>query len=284
MIREPRGYPIDGVNCMPSPWHRRSLAVAVMLGGCTIPEASLGVLDETGGSESESTVGDGRESTAGGGAASRLPCRSAALLDDLEDGDGVIRVQSADPRRGAWYTYNDGTGGTQTPKAGTSVRPVKDGERGSSFVVRTFGSGYTLWGAGIGFDLDNPGCPEDGEPCDGNDEREPYNANMWGGIEFFARSNDERFTNDVEIKVLTVAVTPVGEGGTCDGSACYDYHHWDVRLSTEWRPFRLLFESDDFVQEGWGQEFGFDAGQVLGIQWQVKPGTFDVSIDDVCFF
>ena len=96
---------------------------------------------------------------AGGGESGPV---SGDLVDDLEDGDDAILDDGG--RRGGWYTFNDETDGTQSPP-GTGFVPSPGGAGDSAYAAGTSGGGFTEWGAGMGFDLNNPmAVGETGEP------------------------------------------------------------------------------------------------------------------------
>jgi hypothetical protein len=187
------------------------------------------------------------------------------LIDDLEDMDGSIN--STGGRDGAWYTYNDGTAaGMQTPLAGATFVPEMPGDN-SMMAAHTTGSGFTTWGAGFGFDLNNTGTA-----------KMPYDASAHTGIIFSAKGTPFR------VKVLTTATTPMTDGGTCMGTSaqCGDNYGMAIPATSGWQQFVVPFAS--LKQEGWGIKTPFDATTVLGVQFQVGTKvTFDIWIDNVGF-
>src|SRR5262249_25593922 len=100
------------------------------------------------------------------------------LIDNMEDGDASILMQGG--RVGVWYTFNDMTvGGVQVPPAGANFIPdliPGGGQNGSTRAAHTTGSGFTTWGAGMGFDLNNNGMT-----------KLPYNAGAFTGISFWGK-------------------------------------------------------------------------------------------------
>ena len=84
-----------------------------------------------------------------------------STIDDMEDQDGSIIA--TDGRKGAWYTYND-MSGMQTPVMGDpfGMNPVPKPRSGSTYAAHTFGSNFTIWGAGFGFDFNNNGMAKAG--------------------------------------------------------------------------------------------------------------------------
>lgn len=208
------------------------------------------------------------------------------LIDDLEHGAALIPV--INDRQGAWYTYNDTTG-TQTPVPMTDpFAPAMDGYDGSIFGAQTEGSGFTEWGAGMGFDLNNAGCTPDPETdeCEPGDNgiRMNYDASAYQGISFWGKSNNG-FDLNVQVKVPTAAETPIDEGGVCDPELdmCSDSYFAIVTLPPQWTLIQVPF--DVLGQGAWGLEVPLDLTTTFGIQFQVAAMTdFDFTIDNVCFY
>ena len=193
------------------------------------------------------------------------------LIDDLEDGDGWIRM--VDGRAGAWFTYNDGTG-TQTPAATAEFLPAAGGPGASRFCAHTSGQGFTSWGAGMGFDLATPAFADGGAAM-----RSAFDASRYTGIAFAAKGNAP-----IRVMVVTTAVEPPSAGGTCQaGALCEDAHGLAVTPSANWAVVMVPFAQ--LTQSGWGQAAAFDARTLLGVEFQTDPNvTFDFSIDDVRFY
>ena len=160
------------------------------------------------------------------------------LIDDLEDGDKVIRQVAG--RQGSWYVFNDGKG-TQTPPVG-AFTPFAGGARSSRYATHTFGQGFSDWGAGIAVDLNNPGDnPQD-------DRRGAYDVSGWHGFAFQAKGNGA-----VRFKVITRAIADALDHGTCQPQQdrpCFDAHGARITLSADWTQHRIRFS--ELAQEGWG--------------------------------
>jgi hypothetical protein len=197
------------------------------------------------------------------------PC-STSLIDDMEADGGIKKVCG---RQGFWYTYNDATtGATQTPLAGgTFVHELITPARGSSTkAAHTTGSaGFTTWGAGMAFDLNNPG---------GTSPKSTYSAAAYTGITFFAKASA---TITVRVNVSTPPTEP-GPVGSCTGTKCSDHYGKAITLSTAWTPVTLTF--GELAQQGWGTPATFDKSRVIAVQFQVDKSTaFDFWIDDIAF-
>jgi hypothetical protein len=196
------------------------------------------------------------------------------LIDDLDDGDGALPPRGG--RKGAWYTYNDmSTAGTQMPPAGVAFLPTPGGPGASVYHASTQGDGFSVWGAGMGFDLNNPNNP-DGKKLS-------YDASAFRGITFKARG-----TVPIRASVMVAGVLSTEIGGTCTpsttaGEGCDDGHGRSLFLTPEWQTYQLTF--DQITQAGWGKPVVFDATQIMAVQFNIDKGlAFDVAIDDIGFY
>ena len=184
-------------------------------------------------------TGDNPNPTATGGPDDPMPTDSGSdmpidpqnVIDDFEDGDPLILA--ANGRKGAWYTYNDETkGATQVPGSDEAFAPVEGGPDGSLFMGHTDGTGFAVWGAGLGLDLNNEGDDEGGPGI-----RNPYDASGFQGIVFSARGS-----GPVRVKFLVEAVVPMDTGGTCDSPTdCEDAHGKIVPLTADWAQYQIGF-------------------------------------------
>jgi len=201
------------------------------------------------------------------------------MIDDMEDGDGSIITTNG--RVGAWYAYNDladgkDTTGTQTPAAMTPGFPMADitPPRGTSTKsAETKGGGFTGWGAGVGFDLNNDGTM-----------KQPYDASQFTGITFFARSTA---TGPGSLRVNVQDAQTAPEGGICDPKAtkgCNDHRGTSVTLTSDWKQFTLPFAAMKTLN--FGQQFPtFMTDKLFAIQFQVGVNVnFDFWIDDIAFY
>jgi hypothetical protein len=223
----------------------------------------------TGGS---STTGTGASSTVsssgtGGGAdcTGMVTISMANLIDDMEEGSSAILERSM--RQGFWFTYNDQSdGGVQTPTAGGPVFPslIPDGGRcGSLHAMHTFGSGFTSYGVGLGFDLNHPPAA-----------RMTYDVSKLTGIAFWGLG-----PQDVEVQVVLQATASMGEGGTCMAK-CDDHFHVALLFTAGWQQYVVPFSV--LTQKGFGAPATWDPTTVFGVQFAVNPAPmFDYWIDDV---
>jgi hypothetical protein len=212
------------------------------------------------------------------------------LIDDFEAAgvsnlnDGIIQTMG---RTGYWYVYNDATaGGKQLPDPATHsfIPEMIVPPRGmSNYALHSSGSGFTNWGAGFGFDVDNAGGGADG----GNGTPIPYDTTQYGykGIYFFARIG-QGSTTGIRVNFSDGMSNP--NGGRCDptsttkGKQCNDDPGAVVTLTTDWKGYEIDFSS--LTRQGFGPAGSFDPKTLYNIHWQVGTNkTFDVWVDDLYF-
>ncbi len=233
-------------------------------GGPATSSSSATATSSSGGSSTSSSTSTG---TGGADCVGTVTVAAADLIDDMEEGSGSIIKQGG--RSGSWFTYNDGTdGGVQTPMAGGPCLPVAipGGRCGSEHAMNTFGSGFTNYGIGIGFDLNHP-----------SGVRMPYDVSAHTGIAFWARG-----PQTVQVQILEQGTTPTDQGGTCTAT-CSDHYFIGVPVPAGWQQIPVPFAS--LKQTGWGTVVAWDPKTVLAEQLAVYPApTFDFWIDDIGFY
>jgi hypothetical protein len=223
------------------------------------------------------TTNTGQGDTGGGGVdtgGNDVSPSSTEMIDDMEANTGSILTTHG--RVGAWYVYNDATAGAVehpgTPFADTLLDPP----RGTShYAARMDGSGFTTWGAGMGFNFHDPG---DG---DGGSTKTTYDASAYVGITFWAKAGATS-TGALRVNISTKDTDPAG--GVCAPVAkCSDHFGVNLTITSDWTQQTFMFS--DMAQLGWGQSVPkFDATAVYAMQFQVgKATTFDITIDDVAF-
>jgi hypothetical protein len=228
--------------------------------------------------------------TTGNGTASVRVSVDDTLIDDFEDGDGLIAPLGG--RNGAWFTFNDGTG-TQTPAPGTPVVPVVV-DTSANFLLDMTGSGFApqgplpsggfAFGAGVGASLLFD--PVANKPL-------PYDASKYTGIDFTFQTNSGsmNFPMQVSFFVATSATTPVDQGGTCTG-VCNDDFGFVGFVPPGQFFFSGGFTWDQLTQQGFGDPATFDPATIINIKWIVafpnfgqppSDNSFDFRLDDVTF-
>jgi hypothetical protein len=203
------------------------------------------------------------------------------LIDDMEN-DGNLGVGWLDgPNlKGTWFVFDDGTaGGVLTPPQGSPAALVISlipGGRGSSVhAAHVVGSsGFTAYGAGMGFDLNAPSSATVGA----------FDASAYSGFTFWARALGDAGVTDVTFNVLDRNTAPISSGGTCDGGACSGYYGKNLQLTSAWQEFMVLYA--DLERPVWAIEDGlaFDPTHMIGCEFQVAQGqAFDLWVDDIYF-
>jgi hypothetical protein len=220
------------------------------------------------------------------------------LIDDMEDGNQAILKTGG--RSGTWFSFNDlSSASEQFPLMGAQIFPMSELEparRGSHYAVHTYGSGFSGWGAGIGFELSSS---------------LPYDASGYAGIAFWARVPDgsadwrvnvtDRNTSqygrvcDLDCQA-DVGPTPSVEqtDGHCDPDAgpCHDYFGADLNgsLASEWKLFAYSWAQ--ISTKNWSNKglTSIVTSAIYGLRFQANgpaPGgvsqPFDMWLDDVAF-
>jgi hypothetical protein len=212
----------------------------------------------------------------GGGAGAMVTVLEEDKIDDLEDGNQSILAKGF--RQGDWYVFADETpGGMLNPAMNTfAVEPAgADTPLGSA---RMRGSGFTEWGAGLGFDLNSVY-----DDITATEIRKTYDVTPFMGVAFKAKGNTR-----IRFAASTVPTETVEFGGTCVNPAvgektCNDTHGTWITVSPEWKSFAIPFSK--LTQQGFGPRVEFKHIEVMAIHFQVMEGVnFDISIDDVGFY
>lgn len=205
-----------------------------------------------------------------------LPTNTDDIVSTFEDGTG--NVMQVAGRGGGFYMFNDGTG-MQTPATGGLPDATAVDRCGSMYAMCMSGSGFTIWGAGMGTDLGPTST-------DAAMTKMPWDASAYTGISFWAKANPG---SAVALRVSMKDANTAPEGGNCDttvdsgAEACNDDWGRNLNLTTEWAPYTILYS--DLAQSNWGKQFtAFDSANVYSIQFQVNKGLdFDLCIDDLAF-
>jgi hypothetical protein len=202
--------------------------------------------------------------------APRSLCADSLMIDDMEDGDGSICPTNG--RTGGWYDFGDGTPtGELTQRSDVNGRfaptRIEDGSRGASrYAARFAGSGFTYWGAIMGFDLLFP--------------PKAYDASGLGGITFWMKSNVP-----VSVDFPTSDTTQIKDGGDCVDAVTPDRcdHHFSFQITAPvlgWFAYQIPFNA----LSGGGSAI-WNPSHLFGVHFRVPPGmAFEVWIDDVAFY
>ncbi len=197
---------------------------------------------------------------------------SGLVFDTMEDGNNVFFLTSA--VRGRWYLSHDSTAGTQT-SIGMLIDIIPDGREQSTRAVHVVSSGFSSWGASVGFTFED----------NASGDRLPFDASGYAAIAFFARVESGSATA-VRVNFPDMNTDPMG-GACLDADAgtgdCLDHFGKDLVLTTDFTQHVLVFAQ--LGQKGWGKlEPALDASKLLGMEVSWAPNTsIDVWIDDVEF-
>lgn len=198
---------------------------------------ALGGLGGTGaGGGHGGTTAGGSSAGAAGSSAGAAGSPSPLLIDDFEDGD----MRAAQPF-GSWYRVNDGTAAQ-----GLGIEPFGGGGA-NIYALRTHGSDFNDWGAGLGVNLaeDSP----------------PLNALGYEQLCFRARI-EAGTSSSVEVHLLQDPGVP---------------YRRDVSLSESWT--RYCFPFADFVAADRSQLM---PDKLIALQFFFPPQAgFELWLDDV---
>ena len=199
------------------------------------------------------------------------PCGDPLMIDDMEDGNPQICASQG--RNGSWYSFGDGTSGTQMLAPNATI----PGGRGSSRKAAHFtGSGFSKWGAMAAFDFKDQVGGGQGLG------RDVYKASNAGGLTFWMKSS-----TPVIIQLQMPATLTVAEGGNCaagvSASNCDNAFSFVITApDSDWTQHKVPFTALKQLYPGTAT---WDPSQLLNVQFLVGPGaTFDVWIDDVAFY
>lgn len=187
------------------------------------------------------------------------------MIDDFEDGDLVLKP--IEGRAGNWYWYGDGSG-----IATQSVVSVSRGADSHKAMLTT-GKDFSIWGSGVGVDLNNTGS--------GQNDKDVYDAAERGytGLTFWARA---------ESTLMISLVLPDGDTDAA-GKICTtcDHHYFKAfQIGTSWTRYTVSF-ADDFKEPEPGtlpKPGPFDPSRLVSVQFRIGPGAnYSLWIDDVAF-
>jgi hypothetical protein len=236
---------------------------SVATGGTGGSVSTGGAAGGTSGGSPATTGGD----TTTGGTVS-LP---AELIDNMEDGDQNIVINTTEGRNGAWYTAS-GKGGSADPvPAKAFMMPEIVGTPGVTDSLRAMhfvGVGGTEWGAMAAFDF----------KASVANAKVPYDSGTYKGISFWAKAA-AAVTIQVRIPI------PQTTSGACATDGCENHYAASAPLTTAWKKITLLWTGTTFLQDpSWGYKTAFDRTQMLSVQFVVPKGfSAEFWIDDVSF-
>ena len=213
---------------------------------------------------------------------------TALIIDDMEDQTPAILGSDL---YGGWYVYDDMTTSahmTPAPNAPFTMAPIPGGRCASEYAMRLSGTGFTMWGAGMGFDFGYGGTAANGHVI----KVPALNAAKSSGFRFWARVG-QATTTRVGLSVGAGSCPPdaAGDGGDDGGSAtpdagglarapndCALNFPKNLSLTNDWALYDINF--DDLVSDPGRMPIPRD--QIYSIQFLIPAATtFDVWIDDM---
>lgn len=202
-----------------------------------------------------------------GACSSSDPLCSPKLIDDFEGQPGAIYAQ--DGRSGKWVTYDDGSAtGSQT------VIPQSSPGHLSQHAIECRGSGFTVWGAGLGAQFNQPPGAK----------THAYDASRYAGIHFWYTSSTA-----LAFRIRTLATTSKDDtyivGGTCELSVgdCASFLV-DLPAASIFTEVNLPWSS--IVQPSWSpiSSTVLDPKTLVAVRFESPVNqTFDYVIDDLSF-
>jgi hypothetical protein len=206
------------------------------------------------------------------------PIDATALVDDMEDGDGILAMVAG--RNGSWWVSGDSTPGAEitpaiVPDVPISAEPIVEQRCGSQYAMHVRGHGFDDWGASLAFSL-----RYDAAGLASVDLRE------YVGMSFWARVGAD---HDAVLRVGFQDANSSPSGLRCDPNggpqACYDTFGTEVQpLTYEWQQYRLYF--DRLARRGIGlPAAALDLEHMYGMEFSLSPArTFDLWVDDIELF
>jgi endoglucanase len=182
------------------------------------------------------------------------------VLEDFNDGNGQL---SSAGYIGRWHTYSDDTA-IITPPEDAEIVPVEG-------AVHVTGTGFSMWGAGLSVDLNNP----TGELL----QRQPADLAAHRGLALRARG-----TGTIIVELVLAVTTGPEEGGTCMGDQCFGHYAASITLGAEYAEHELTFSA--FAQPEWAPDVPLDLEAVLAINFLSRaqagqPSAIDLWLDTV---
>ena len=217
-------------------------------------------------------VANGGTSLTGGTAGAASGCTavlatgSPGLIDDLNDGDGIIPMN--DGRNGGWYLVNDGTGNqTSSVASATGCDPTYSFSPTNDQAC-TSGDGFQVWGAAMGIEiLGGPDC----KSCN-------YDATAYHGVSFTISGTVQ---GALRFMVITADTHGTQWGGTCTTeSVCADSYGVPLQVTPDQRVVQVAWS--DLAQAGWGTPMSLNLHQVQTLQWSVEINSTSASFQNLC--
>jgi hypothetical protein len=160
----------------------------------------------------------------------------------------------------AWYDYKD----TSASATFNHVAIATPGANGTTRAGRISGSGFTGFGAGMGYGL---ACLD-------------TRGGAYQGISFWAKGTSGT-DNNIALQVAIPATHAAADGGDCT-AMCYDHPQKKVLLTPDWKQYRVTWA--ELTQVGFGKPATFQ-GIIMALNWVSLAGpSLDFSVDEVALY
>ncbi|HYO98324.1 MAG TPA: hypothetical protein VER33_27655, partial [Polyangiaceae bacterium] len=219
----------------------------------------------------------GNNNTGGSGGGGGSGTGSNVLVSDFEtaNGDGKYDGYSEKPDYGwktAWFTYGDKSASAMIfPTRMMPFETVEDPARAPGIhVANAKGSGFSEWGAGMGFNFLVNGVNMPPSRAD---------ISAYKASSFWLKIGSTALNGPIQVKLVDFDHALVADGGGCTplpmGTPMYDCNNtFQTLISTatsEWKQFTVTFA--EMTEDTWGQKVPMDLKEVIGFQFQVRANT-----------
>jgi hypothetical protein len=194
-------------------------------------------------------------------------CGDEALIDDGEDGDGLLN--RAQGRNGSWHTTRDMPGVMVEPATDATYRTADVGTKGSAKSARlkcTDISAYEVQ-CGLALDFKSP--------------IQVYDASMYGGISFVVRT---RGNSAAKVFFHVRDADTDRESDLC--LTCGQHLGTPITLSDNWTQYTIAYgELKPTAAQAAGSFRQLLTKGLYGLSWDVQlpKGEFELWVDDVRF-
>ncbi len=235
------------------------------------------------GSSAGGTSAGGTSASGGSAGASNLD-----LIDNLEDGDGLIRIVATPRRDGIWDSGNDSTvGGVQTPLPGmfkpVTLLAADAPYAGDKYAAYSKATGFTSY-AFMNVSMRSWATYDTTYP--------KYDASGYKGLTFLAKAGTG---SSLRMRVRFISGDTDPRGGKCKLSTdmpaptqselCYNHFYAPVTLSNTWATYTLSFgpADGDFLQP-LATSMNIDLTELYGFEFYFGSGdNYEIWVDDLSF-
>jgi hypothetical protein len=244
-----------------------------------------------GGAGVNSAAGAGGTAVGTTGGSGGTVATNLDLIDNLEDGDGLIRVVATPRRDGIWDSGNDGTAtGKQTPPpssaagAGmfkpTALLPADAPYAGDKYAAYSKASGFTSY-AFMNVSMRSWATYDTTYP--------KYDASGYKGLTFLAKAGTG---SSLGMRLRFISGDTDPRGAKCKLSTdvptppanelCYNHYYAQVTLSNDWATYTVSF-ADDFLQPVMTSS-PIDLTELYGFEFYFGASDdYEIWVDDLSF-